>query len=86
VSRVSALWRLEAFLDRDEALTSHQRLALITWILELQERVLPPPAVQVTDARGQEICVAILDAASVAVTYRIMATGRPRLLRIERLG
>lgn len=86
MSRVSALWRLEAFLDRDQRLTSHQRLALLAWILELQDSVLPPPAIRAADARGQEICVAILDEADVAVTYRFMATGRPRLLRIERLG
>lgn len=86
MSRVSALWRLEAFLDRDEELTSHQRLALVSWILELQDDALPPPAIQVTDARGQQICVALLEPAGVAVVYRIMASGRPRLLRLELLG
>lgn len=51
MSRVSALARLEAFLDRDEGLTSQQRLALIACILELQDVALPPPAIQVTDER-----------------------------------
>lgn len=86
MSRVSALWRLEAFLEREGGLTSRQRITLLGWILELQDDARPPPAIQVTDGRGQQICVALLDAAGVAVVYRIMATGRPRLLRLERLA
>lgn len=84
MTRISALWRLDGFLDRDDRLSAHQRLALLSWILELQEDALPSPAVEVTDARGRSIRVALLETAGVVVTYRLMA-GRPRLLRFERL-
>jgi hypothetical protein len=84
VTRISALWRLDHFLDRDDRLSADQRLAPLSWILELQDDPLPPPAVEVTDARGRSIRVALLDAAGVAVTYRLMA-GRPRLMRLDRL-
>jgi hypothetical protein len=84
VTRISALWRLDGFLDRDDQLSADQRLALLRWILELQDDPLPPPAIEVTDARGRAIRVALVDASGVAVTYRLMA-GRPRLLRLERL-
>lgn len=85
MTRVSALWRLDGFLDRDDRLSADQRLALVGWILELQHDPLPPPAIEVTDERGRSIRVALLDAADVAVTYRLMG-GRPRLLRLERLA
>jgi len=84
VTRISALWRLDGFLDRDDRLSADQRLALLAWILELQDNPLPPPAIEIVDERGRSIRVALLDAAGVAVTYRLMA-GRPRLLRLERL-
>lgn len=84
MTRISALWRLDGFLDRDVRLSADQRLALLGWILALQDDPLPPPAVEVTDARGRLVRVALLDEAGVAVTYRLMA-GRPRLLRLERL-
>ena len=83
MTRISALWGLDGFLDREDRLSADQRLALLGWILEL-DNPLPPPAVEITDARGRSIRVALLDAAGVAVTYRLMA-GRPRLLRLERL-
>lgn len=85
MTRISALWRLDGFLDRDDRLSADQRLARLGWILELQNDPLPPPAIEVTDARGRSIRVALLDPAGVAVTYRLMA-GRPRLLRLERLS
>ena len=84
MTRISALWRLDGFLDRDERLSAEQRLALLAWLLDLQDDPLPPPAVEATDERGRSIRVALLDQAGVAVTYRLMA-GRPRLLRVERL-
>ena len=84
MSRISARWRLDGFLDRDDRLSADQQLALLGWILALQDDPLPPPAIEVTDARGPSIRVALLEAAGVAVTYRMMA-GRPRLLRLERL-
>lgn len=84
MTRISALWRLDHFLERDDALSADQRLALLGWIHDLQDDSLPPPAVEVTDARGRSIRVALLETAGVAVTYRLMA-GRPRLLRLEHL-
>lgn len=84
MTRISALWRLDGFLDRDDRLSADQRLALLGWLLVLQDDPLPPPAIEVSGADGRAIRVAVLDAAGVAVTYRLMA-GRPRLLRLERL-
>lgn len=86
MTRISALWRLDGFLDRDAHLTLDQRLALVSWLLELQDDPLPHPAVEIRDAAGRDVRVAYLDDAGVIVTYRLMATGMPRLLRIERMA
>lgn len=85
MTRVSALWRLDAFLDHTSGLREDQRIALVLWIMRLQEDALPSPAVEVQDAHGRSIRVAVLDEAGVVVTYRLMASGTPRLLRIDRL-
>lgn len=85
MSRIGALWRLEAFLDRDDGLHPLQRLALLAWVMALQDDLLPPLAVEGLDPHGRPVRSAVLPHIGVAVTYRVTATGRARLLRIERL-
>lgn len=66
MTRISALWRLDGFLDRDDRLSADQRLALLGWNLELQDDPLPPPAFEVTDARGRSMRVAVVVCGAVS--------------------
>jgi len=54
VTHVGALWRLEAFLDRDHDLHPMQRLALITWVMTLQDDLLPPLATEGDDPTADQ--------------------------------
>ncbi len=85
MARISALWRIDAFFDGPPAVDHDTRVIVISWLMSLLADTEPPEAVAITDPRLGTVYRAIVAGTDVEITYRLMATGSPRLLEVRRV-
>jgi hypothetical protein len=86
VPRISGLWRMDAFFEGPPSVDHNTRVLVTTWVMGLLGDSTPPDAVAIADRRFGTIYRAIVAGTDVEVTYRLIATGSPRLLELRRIG
>jgi hypothetical protein len=85
VTRISGLWRLDAFFDAHPPVDHNTRVVVVVWAMALLDDPSPPESVEVDHPILGPVRRAIIGGTDVEVTYRIMVTGSPRLVAIRRV-
>lgn len=83
MTRVSGLWRLDAFFDGPPPVDHNTRVVVTVWVMGLLEDPAPSEAVELAHPQLGVIRRAIVPGTDVEVTYRLIATGSPRLLDVR---
>jgi len=84
VTRISGLWRMDAFFDAQPPVDHNTRVLVATWVMGLLSDPTPADAVAATHPVHGTVYRAIVGGTDVEVTYRLLATGSPRLLDVRR--
>ena len=85
MTRISGLWRMDAFFDAHPPVDHNTRVLVTTWVLGLLADPTPADAVAATHPAHGTVYRAIGGGTDVEVTYRLLATGSPRLLDVRRV-
>jgi hypothetical protein len=85
LTRISGLWRLGAFFEAQPPVDQHTRALVVDWVIALLDDVTPKDAVAITHPTLGTVYRAIVPGTDAQLTYRLLATGSPRLLDVRRL-
>jgi len=77
---------MDAFFDAHPPVDHNTRVLVTVWVMALLSDPTPADAVTVTDQALGTVYRAIVGGTDVEVTFRILATGTPRLLTFRRLA
>jgi hypothetical protein len=83
VGQLSGRRRLDAFLDAHPEV---DHVAVLLWAIALSEGEIPDDAVVRTGAGPMLRFMMIVPGTDVRVTWRVLSTGTPRLLWLDRLS
>ena len=85
MTRITGLWRLDAFFDGPPPVDHNTRVLVTVWVMGLLTESVPSDAVAIAHRRFGTVHRAIVGGTDVEVTYRLLVTGSPRLLEIRRV-
>jgi hypothetical protein len=76
---------MDAFFEGPPSLDHNTRVLVTVWVMGLLSDATPTDALAIADRRFGTIYRAIVSGTDVEVTYRLLATGSPRLLELRRI-